>query len=95
MHLIGFILGKVAIPDEAVKFNYDHQRQFIMFQGTEVLQGKCKQGNYCKAVVIRTGEWRENIVTKILFICLFRIHDNERRAGSRHPLPSTTGSCVL
>ena len=50
------MLYKVAIPDEAVKFNYDHQRQFIMFQGTEVLQGKCKQGNYCKAVVIRTGE---------------------------------------
>ena len=23
---------KVAIPDEAVKFNYDHQRQYIMFQ---------------------------------------------------------------
>ena len=46
---------KVAIPDENVKFNYDHQRQYIMFQGTEVLQGKCKQGNYCKAVVIRTG----------------------------------------
>ena len=32
-----------------------------MFQGTEVLQGKCKQGNYCKAVVIRTGENMANI----------------------------------
>ena len=93
------ILGKVAIPDEAVKFNYDHQRQFIMFQGTEVLQGKCKQGNYCKAVVIRTGERRENIIVveKIGYLLLstIRIHDNQRRAGSRHPLPSSTGPRFL
>ena len=27
---------KVAIPDENVKFNYDHQRQYILFQGTQV-----------------------------------------------------------
>ena len=49
---------QVSIPDESVKFNYDQQRQYILFQGTEVMQGKTRQGNYCKAVVIRTGERR-------------------------------------
>ena len=49
----------MSIPDESVKFNYDQQRQYILFQGTEVMQGKTRQGNYCKAVVIRTGERRE------------------------------------
>ena len=27
---------KVSIPDENVKFNYDQQRQYIIFQGTQV-----------------------------------------------------------
>ena len=27
---------KVSIPDENVKFNYDQQRQYILFQGTQV-----------------------------------------------------------
>ena len=39
---------QVSIPDESVKFNYDQQRQYILFQGTEVMQGKTRQGNYCK-----------------------------------------------
>ena len=52
-------MPQVSIPDESVKFNYDSQRQYILFQGTEVMQGKTRQGNYCKAVVIRTGERRE------------------------------------
>ena len=47
-----------------------------MLQGTEVLQGKCKQGNYCKAVVIRTGEKMENIVVKKIGYLLF-IHDQD------------------
>ena len=29
---------KVSIPDETVKFSYDQQRQYILFQGTEVCQ---------------------------------------------------------
>ena len=71
--------------------------QYIMFQGTEVLQGKCKQGNYCKAVVIRTGEKMANInqENENLLLSTIRIHDNQRRAGSRHPLPSSAGSGFL
>ena len=42
--------------DDAASFNYDHQRQYVVFCGTEVLQGKNSTGNYCKAVVIRTGK---------------------------------------
>merc|ERR1712223_1247839 len=30
---------KVSIPDETVKFSYDQQRQYILFQGTEIMQG--------------------------------------------------------
>lgn len=60
---------KVSIPDENVKFNYDQQRQYIIFQGTQVMQGKCRQGNYCKAVVIRTGfmTTKGELVRAILF----------------------------
>ena len=29
---------QVSIPDETVKFSYDQQRQYILFQGTEVAQ---------------------------------------------------------
>merc|ERR1719357_1033170 len=60
---------KVSIPDESVKFSYDSQRQYILFQGTEVMQGKSKQGNYCKAVVIRTGflTTKGELVRAILF----------------------------
>merc|ERR1719357_391769 len=60
---------KVSIPDENVKFHYDQQRQYILFQGTEVMQGKSKQGNYCKAVVIRTGflTTKGELVRAILF----------------------------
>jgi len=60
---------KVSIPDENVKFHYDQQRQYILYQGTEVMQGKSKQGNYCKAVVIRTGflTTKGELVRAILF----------------------------
>ena len=39
-----------------VDFNYEYQRQYVLFAGTEVMQGKVKAGNHIKAVVIRTGE---------------------------------------
>jgi len=60
---------KVSIPDENVKFNYEQQRQYILYQGTEVLQGKTRQGNYCKAIVIRTGflTTKGELVRAILF----------------------------
>merc|ERR1719450_2085632 len=60
---------KVSIPEEEVKFNYDQQRQYILYQGTEVMQGKSRQGNYCKAVVIRTGflTTKGELVRAILF----------------------------
>ena len=48
---------KVAVPDDdSASFNYDLHRQHVVFCGTEVLQGKASTGNYCKAIVIRTGE---------------------------------------
>merc|ERR1719206_1569293 len=60
---------KVSIPEEEVKFNYDQQRQYILYQGTEVMQAKSRQGNYCKAVVIRTGflTTKGELVRAILF----------------------------
>merc|ERR1719495_1810514 len=60
---------KVSIPDENVKFHYDQQRQYILYQGTEVMQGKARQGNYMKAVVIRTGfmTTKGELVRAILF----------------------------
>ncbi|XP_023320447.1 probable cation-transporting ATPase 13A3 [Eurytemora carolleeae] len=60
---------KVGIPDEREVFNYDYNRQYIMFCGTEVMQGKAKQGNYIKAVVIRTGfmTTKGELVRAILF----------------------------
>ena len=48
-----------------------------MLQGTEVLQGKCKQGNYCKAVVIRTGEKMENVIVVKKIGYLIFIHDQD------------------
>merc|ERR1719193_1609082 len=60
---------KVSIPDETVKFSYDQQRQYILFQGTEIMQGKAKSGNYIKAIVIRTGfmTTKGELVRAILF----------------------------
>lgn len=61
---------KVEVPDEPdVKFNYDQQRQYIIFCGTEVMQGKVKSGSYIKAVVIRTGfmTTKGELVRAILF----------------------------
>ncbi len=44
------------MPDEdSQKFVYDLQRQHVVFCGTEIMQGKVQSGDYCKAVVIRTG----------------------------------------
>ena len=34
---------QVSIPDETVKFSYDQQRQYILFQGTEVAQWSTSQ----------------------------------------------------
>merc|ERR1712223_1248767 len=60
---------KVSIPDETVKFSYDQQRQYILFQGTEIMQGKAQSGNYMKAIVIRTGfmTTKGELVRAILF----------------------------
>lgn len=60
---------KVSIPDENVKFSYDQQRQYILFQGTEILQGKARSGSHMKAVVIRTGfmTTKGELVRAILF----------------------------
>merc|ERR1719412_1452253 len=58
------------VPDEdSVDFNYDLQRQHVVFCGTEVLQGKAPIGNYCKAIVIRTGfmTTKGELVRAILF----------------------------
>merc|ERR1719242_1661190 len=60
---------KVSIPDETVKFSYDQQRQYILFQGTEIVQGKAQTGSYMKAIVIRTGfmTTKGELVRAILF----------------------------
>ena len=48
---------QINIPDEASElFRYDLQRQFVVFCGTEVMQAKAQIGDYCKAIVIRTGD---------------------------------------
>ena len=48
---------QIAVPNEdCVPFNYDLQRQHVVFCGTEILQGKTQGGDFCKAVVIRTGD---------------------------------------
>ena len=48
---------QIAVPnEECVPFNYDLQRQHVVFCGTEILQGKTQGGDFCKAVVIRTGD---------------------------------------
>lgn len=62
-------ITKISIPDENAPFNYDLQRQHIMFCGTEILQGKAQNGNYCKAVIIRTGfmTTKGELVRSILF----------------------------
>jgi len=47
---------QISIPEEDNElFKYDLQRQFVVFCGTEVMQAKAQNGNYCKAVVVRTG----------------------------------------
>ena len=52
-----YFLPQIAVPDEdGNAFNYDLQRQHIVFCGTEILQGKAQSGQYCKAIVIRTGQ---------------------------------------
>jgi len=61
---------KVTIPEESdVKFVYDQQKQYVLYQGTEVMQGKVGSGSYCKAVVIRTGfmTTKGELVRAILF----------------------------
>ena len=42
-------------------FKYDLQRQFVVFCGTEVMQAKAQTGDYCKAIVIRTGHFSKII----------------------------------
>ncbi len=49
-------ITKIPVPEEDdQKFFYDLQRQHVVFCGTEIMQGKVQSGEYCKAVVIRTG----------------------------------------
>ena len=65
---------QINVPDENAPFKYDLQRQHIVFSGTEILQGKAQSGDYCKAVVIRTGNFRENVNVqgyKYVFIYVF------------------------
>lgn len=48
---------KIPVPDDGTqRFEYDLQRQHVVFCGTEILQGKVQEGKFCKAVVIRTGK---------------------------------------
>ena len=89
-------MPQVSIPDESVKFNYDSQRQYILFQGTEVMQGKTRQGNYCKAVVIRTGQGNLlMLLIDLLILELDRLHDHQGRAGASHLVPSPTRLGIL
>ena len=37
MIIVMTMTTQVSIPDETVKFSYDQQRQYILFQGTEVI----------------------------------------------------------
>ena len=54
-----FLFPQVSVEDENAPFKYDLQRQHVVFCGTEILQGKAQTGDYCKSVVIRTGNFRQ------------------------------------
>ena len=60
---------QISVSDENAPFKYDLQRQHVVFSGTEILQGKAQTGDYCKSVVIRTGNFRQ-IVNNFLYIHL-------------------------
>ena len=64
-----FIPIQISVSDENAPFKYDLQRQHVVFSGTEILQGKAQTGDYCKSVVIRTGNFRQ-IVNNFLYIHL-------------------------
>ena len=60
---------QISVSDENAPFKYDLQRQHVVFSGTEILQGKAQTGDYCKSVVIRTGNFRQ-IVNNFPYIHL-------------------------
>merc|ERR1719300_401567 len=61
--------GFMTTKGELVRASYDSQRQYILFQGTEIMQGKAQTGSYMKAIVIRTGfmTTKGELVRAILF----------------------------
>ena len=66
---------KVSIPDENVKFNYDQQRQYIIFQGTQVsLTPFTRQTCMCNAY-FRNNSHYIHIIINLLFVtfkyCVF------------------------
>ena len=83
-------LDQIAIPnEESVPFNYDLQRQHVVFCGTQILQGKSQAGDFCKAVVIRTGSYIfcKSIINKRCVHCERLLHD-QGRVGPLDPLPA-------
>jgi magnesium-transporting ATPase (P-type) len=56
--LLSFSSNQVEVPDEPdVKFNYDHQRQYIIFCGTEVRTTPCKPVTLQKYTINRGFRW--------------------------------------
>jgi cation-transporting ATPase 13A3/4/5 len=53
-----FSSNQVEVPDEPdVKFNYDHQRQYIIFCGTEVRTTPCKPVTLQNYTINRGFRW--------------------------------------
>ena len=85
---------KVAIPDENVKFNYDHQRQYILFQGTQVFIFSLAP------LFLRTlfaGYAGKSSTRQFLQGCGYqnRFHDNQRRISQSHLVSTSSGSGFL
>ena len=73
-------ITKIPVPDEEKEpFYYDLQRQHVVFCGTEIMQGKVQSGEFCKAVVIRTG-WRigQGSAFTILLVLVLYVHSSTR-----------------
>lgn len=50
----------MAVPEDYEIFEYDIHKRHVLFNGTQLLQGRPAGNNvYLKAVVIRTGSSRE------------------------------------